>query len=236
MLQPRHRLVTPQRNRCPRDELNVKLRATLWPSGWHFVRTRMNGTLRLRVMSSKTSLSEGETVSFKSTSRSNFEPAAARSAVDELLAAGTSPRDVKLVIRTATRDVRNQSAGTFAGAIGPDAPVGTFAGKTRLRSQAAGGWAGNPDSQRQGSFADAQCEKVVTFDDGREVSRTISSPGLARLLQPVAHDREHGEKLLAEPHQGHAIVLVAHPTEVAQISAHEMVQTDTEQEGEREAA
>jgi hypothetical protein len=179
-------------------------------------------------MSSETSLSEGETVSLKSTFQSDFRPAAARSAVDELLAAGTSARDVKLLLGTATRDVRNLPMGTFAGAIGPDAPVGTFAGKTRLRSQAAGGWVGDPDSQRQGSFADAEHDKVVTFDDGREVSRTISSPGLARLLQPVTRDREHGEKLLAELHQGHAIVLVAHPTEV--------VQTDPQQESEREAA
>jgi hypothetical protein len=126
--------------------------------------------------------------------------------------------------------------GTFAGAIGPDAPVGTFAGKTCVRSQAAGGWVGERDSQRQGSFADAEHARVVTFDDGREVSRTISSRGLARLLRSVAHDRGHAEKLLGELHHGHAIVLVTHPTEVVQINTREMVHADKQPESDREAA
>ena len=51
-------------------------------------------------------------------------------------------------------DVRFEAVGGWAGPVGPDAPVGKFAGPARFRRQAAGGWAGAPDRQRQGSFAD----------------------------------------------------------------------------------
>lgn len=147
-----------------------------------------------------------------------------------------SPRDVKLLIGTATRDVRNQPMGTFAGTIRPDAPRRNVRGQNSSAQPSRRRLGRRPDSQRQGSFADAEHDKVVTFDDGHEVSRTISSPGLARLLRPAANDREHAEKLLAEIHQGHAVVLVTHPTEVAQISTQEIAQTDPQPESEREAA
>jgi hypothetical protein len=51
-------------------------------------------------------------------------------------------------------DVRLEPVGGWAGPVGPDAPVGKFAGPARFRRQAAGGWAGDPDRERQGSFAD----------------------------------------------------------------------------------
>ena len=56
-------------------------------------------------------------------------------------------------------DVRSEPVGGWAGPIGPDAPVGKYAGPPRRRRQAAGGWAGDPDRQRQGSFADAEPER-----------------------------------------------------------------------------
>jgi hypothetical protein len=52
-------------------------------------------------------------------------------------------------------DVRQEPVGGFAGALSPDAPVGTYAGRVRARRQGAGAYAGDPDRQRQGSFADA---------------------------------------------------------------------------------
>jgi hypothetical protein len=55
-------------------------------------------------------------------------------------------------------DVRSEPVGGWAGPIGPDEPVGKYAGPPRRRRQAAGGWAGEPDRQRQGSFADAEPE------------------------------------------------------------------------------
>jgi hypothetical protein len=53
-------------------------------------------------------------------------------------------------------DVREEPAGTFAGTIGPDAPVGTFGNVRVRRGRGAGTYAGNPDHQRQGSFADVE--------------------------------------------------------------------------------
>jgi len=51
--------------------------------------------------------------------------------------------------------VRFEPVGGWAGPIPPEAPVGKWAGPARLRRQAPGGWSGDPDRQRQGSFADA---------------------------------------------------------------------------------
>lgn len=53
-------------------------------------------------------------------------------------------------------DVRKERVGNFAGAVAPTAPFGKYAGPPRRRWQAAGGFAGAPDAQRQGSFADVQ--------------------------------------------------------------------------------
>jgi hypothetical protein len=53
-------------------------------------------------------------------------------------------------------DVRREGAGGFAGAVEPAAPFGKFAGPPRRRWQAAGGFAGWPDAQRQGTFADVE--------------------------------------------------------------------------------
>jgi sulfide:quinone oxidoreductase len=51
-------------------------------------------------------------------------------------------------------DVRRKPVGGFAGPVSPDAPVGTYAGVPHLRRQATGSFAGDPNRQRQGSFAD----------------------------------------------------------------------------------
>jgi hypothetical protein len=94
-------------------------------------------------------------------------PAAEREAAERSLAMGRSARAVQLLSHRPARDVRNGPVGTFAGTIGPDASVGTFGGVIRLRRQAAGGWAGNPDSQRQGSFGDvehAESAEAVRID------------------------------------------------------------------------
>jgi hypothetical protein len=66
-------------------------------------------------------------------------------------------REARRGRRAEWHDVRFEPVGGWAGPIGPDAPVGKFAGPARQRGQAAGGWAGDPDRQRQGSFADRAC-------------------------------------------------------------------------------
>ena len=56
-------------------------------------------------------------------------------------------------------DVRRERVGSFAGAVEPSAPFGKFAGPPRRRWQAAGGFAGSPDAQRQGSFGDVDLDR-----------------------------------------------------------------------------
>jgi nucleotide-binding universal stress UspA family protein len=59
-----------------------------------------------------------------------------------------------LVTRRHLNDARRQPAGSFAGVLPPNAPVGTFANAQRRRDQGTGSFFGNADHQRQGSFGD----------------------------------------------------------------------------------
>jgi nucleotide-binding universal stress UspA family protein len=59
-----------------------------------------------------------------------------------------------LVTGRRLNDVRRQPAGSFAGALPPNAPVGTFANAQRRRAQGTGSFFGDADHQRQGSFGD----------------------------------------------------------------------------------
>ncbi len=53
-------------------------------------------------------------------------------------------------------DVRQERVGGFSKPVSPADPFGKYAGPPRRRWQAAGGYAGTPDRQRQGSFADIE--------------------------------------------------------------------------------
>src|SRR4051812_14654696 len=75
---------------------------------------------------------------------------AARRAVDVLRAAGVPGHDIRLLTGDPLRDVRSEPVGSFAGTLAPDAPVGTFAGRVRLRCQGNGTFAGSADRQRKG--------------------------------------------------------------------------------------
>jgi hypothetical protein len=79
----------------------------------------------------------------------------ARQAMQQLRHAGVPGDAIRLLRPCRFHDVRDEPVGTFAGSAGPDAPIGTYAGIRPSRRQGAGTFAGNPDRQRQGSFADA---------------------------------------------------------------------------------
>jgi hypothetical protein len=51
-------------------------------------------------------------------------------------------------------DTRREAVGGYAGPVGPNAPVGTYANRVLLRRHGTGSYAGDPDLQRQGSYAD----------------------------------------------------------------------------------
>jgi hypothetical protein len=51
-------------------------------------------------------------------------------------------------------DIRREVVGGYAGPVGPNAPTRTYANRVLLRRQGTGSYAGDPDLQRQGSYAD----------------------------------------------------------------------------------
>ncbi len=131
----------------------------------------------------------------------------ARRAVDALRAAGVPGRDIRLLTGCRPRDVRREPVGGFAGAVGPGAPVGTYAGVPRRRRQGAGSFAGDPDRQRQGSFADVDRAVIVTYEDGAERARVAADLGVRRLLLGAGVGDVDGDRLVDELHLGRAVVL-----------------------------
>jgi hypothetical protein len=137
--------------------------------------------------------------------------AVARQAVEALWAAGVPGRDIRLLTGCRRHDVRREPVGGWAGRIPPGAKVGTYGNALRLRRQAKGGWAGHPDEQRQGTFADADRDVVIT-GDGR--AHTAGDREVVRLLREAALPREAVDRVLGDLHGGRAVVLA----EVAEIA------------------
>jgi hypothetical protein len=66
------------------------------------------------------------------------------------------------ILKRRLGDIRQEPVGGFAGPLGQDAPVGAYGGGVVRRRQGAGGFAGDPDRQRQGSFGDVDRIVIVT--------------------------------------------------------------------------
>jgi hypothetical protein len=142
---------------------------------------------------------------------------AARRAVETLCATGVQERDIRLLAGSAPRDIRRQPLGGFAGPVAPDAPVGTLGSKAVLRHQGTGSFAGDPDQQRQGSFADTDRVVIVTYARDAERARITGLRGARRLLGRAALDDAAVDCAVNELHKGHAILLV----DLREISASE---------------
>ena len=139
----------------------------------------------------------------------------AREAVERLLAAGSPRRSIRLLTGSPRHDVRAERVGTFAGSIGPDAPVGTFAGLPRRRRQGTGTFAGDPDRQRKGCFGDVERDVIVTFARDAEHPHTATHRTLRRLLRAVTVDGEPADRLVDELHVGRGLVLAESPPPTA---------------------
>jgi hypothetical protein len=132
------------------------------------------------------------------------------------------PRDIRLLTSHRLHDILREQRGGFAGPVGPDAPVGTYAGRVRRRGQGVGSFAtrslaGDPDQQREGSFADVERVVIVTFEDGAERSRITGYRGVRQLLRRAALDDDAVDRAVKDLHIGHAVVLV----DVAEIAPSE---------------
>ena len=135
-------------------------------------------------------------------------PVAARRAVEALRATGVPERDIRLLVGSAPRDIRREPAGGFAGPVAPDAPIGTYGGRVLQRRQGAGSFAGDPDQQRQGSFADTDRVVIVTHEGDAQRARITGLRGARRLLHRAALDHDAVDRAVRDLHQGHAILLV----------------------------
>jgi hypothetical protein len=131
---------------------------------------------------------------------------AARRAVEALRATGAAD-GMRLLTGRGPGDVRREPVGGFAGPIAPDAPAGTFAGRTVPRHVAGGGFAGDPSGRRQGSFGDSDRIVIVTFDAGRERARVTGLRGARRLLSRAGLADDAVNRAVRELHSGRAVVL-----------------------------
>jgi hypothetical protein len=131
----------------------------------------------------------------------------ARRAIEALRASDAPARDIRLLTGRRLGDVRREPVGGFAGPVAPDAPVGTYGNRPVLRRAGAGGFAGEPDHQRQGSFADADRVVIVTYDGDAERARVTGLRGARRLLGRAALDRDDVDHAVSELRDGHAVVL-----------------------------
>ena len=133
---------------------------------------------------------------------------AARRAVRALTAVGVPEGDVRLLVGRPVRDIREEVVGGFAGALDPRAPVVTDMGAPCRRRQGAGSFAGDPDRQRQGSFADADTDAIATVEDGAGRSHPASRAIVRRLLWRSALAGGAADRVIDELRAGHAVVLV----------------------------
>jgi hypothetical protein len=137
---------------------------------------------------------------------------AARRAVQALRATGVPERKIRLLAGSAPRDIRHEPVGGFARPVAPHAPVGTYGGRAVQRRQGAGSFAGDPDHQRQGSFADTDRVVIVTYEGDAERARITGLRGARRLLRRATLDDDEAvDRAVGELHQGHAILLVDLP-------------------------
>ena len=132
----------------------------------------------------------------------------ARRAIETLRATGVPARDIRLLTGRRLGDVRREPVGGFAGTVAPEAPVGTYGNRPVLRRQGAGGFAGDPDHQRQGSFADTDRVVIVTYHGDTERARVTGLRGARRLLMRAGLDEDAVGRAARELHLGHATVLV----------------------------
>ena len=135
----------------------------------------------------------------------------ARRAIEALRVADVSQGVIRLMTGARLGDVRRQQVGSFAGSLEPDARVGTYGSTVVVRRQAHGGFAGDPDRKRQGSFADTDRVVIVSYEGDAERTRITGLGGARRLLARDGLDEATVDRAVGDLHRGQAVVLLDPP-------------------------
>jgi hypothetical protein len=122
----------------------------------------------------------------------------ARAAVDDLLAAGHTGADIRVLM--GSHDHGDDREGAFAGDGGE---AGAFAGE----AGAPGSFAGAAPPRR-GGFADIDRETVTSYQDGVPHVRIASHRNLKQMLVDAGLDPAAAETDVAALHAGRVLVLV----------------------------
>ena len=131
----------------------------------------------------------------------------ARAAARALESAGVPSSDIGLLTGRPMHDVRREAVGGFAGPVAPEDPFGKYAGHARLRRQASGGWAGDPDAQRQGTFGDVDLGVQAIYERGPRRSVLSSEDEIRQLLRDSELPRGAVDEVIEELHRGHAVLV-----------------------------
>jgi hypothetical protein len=140
--------------------------------------------------------------------RSFENTADAERAVRTALAAGVPGEDVRMLMGAEIHNARNEPRGGFATEIGSNERVGRYAGEGTRPNEPRGSFAGEDASDGEGIFASADRDVVVTYSDGRAVSRVTGHHTLKRLLLDAGLNDDVAESDIRALHHGRVLVLV----------------------------
>jgi hypothetical protein len=130
----------------------------------------------------------------------------ARRAVEAALGAGVPGDGIRVLMGEPEHDASTEPEGEFAGSTAAGDVVGDFeAGHPR--DQAAGGFAGAPETQREGSFADADRETVTSYPGGGERVHVVGHRQVHRVLRDAGLDETTAQRDADALHQGRILVL-----------------------------
>jgi hypothetical protein len=142
------------------------------------------------------------------TSKAYPDHDAASEAAAAVTAEGVPASAIRILVGAPLHDVRTEPVGEFAGPVGPDAPVGSFAGGAHARSAPEGSFASSGPSGRIGTFADADRDAVLSYPDGIGRIHMTGDHDVEAILRDAGVEAGACEELVGALHQGSVLVLV----------------------------
>ena len=133
---------------------------------------------------------------------------AAINAAAALRATGVEGDRIRVLTGAELHDARQEPTGEFAGTVGPDAPVGSFAGPAHERRTPRSDFASAGGTGRIGTFADADRDTITDYDDGVGRIRITGDHDVEAILIDAGLDVGAAERDVRALHQGWALVLV----------------------------